>query len=115
YTVAATSDGTKLSNAIKDKNNGEVAAVRVKARYQSVQILPMQAYSDLLTFIKQYYLSLCRILEPTLGVKAKEDLATVLVRVMHKLHMAKYFLCDLIMSEVDVLGIYLFIFFRFIS
>ncbi|MCP9265225.1 Ras GTPase-activating protein gap-2 [Dirofilaria immitis] len=103
YTVTVTSDGTKLSNAIKDKGNSEVAAVRVKARYQSVQILPMQAYSDLLTFIKQYYLSLCRILEPTLGVKAKEDLATVLVRIMHKLHMAKHFLCDLIMSEVDVL------------
>ncbi|KAL3990743.1 GTPase-activator protein for Ras-like GTPase family protein [Acanthocheilonema viteae] len=103
YTVTATSDGTKLSNATKDKGNGEVAAVRVKARYQSVQILPMRAYTDLLTFIKQYYLSLCCVLEPTLSVKAKEDLATVLVRIMHKLHMAKHFLCDLIMSEVDVL------------
>ncbi|VBB34153.1 unnamed protein product, partial [Acanthocheilonema viteae] len=78
YTVTATSDGTKLSNATKDKGNGEVAAVRVKARYQSVQILPMRAYTDLLTFIKQYYLSLCCVLEPTLSVKAKEDLATVL-------------------------------------
>ncbi|CAG9536425.1 unnamed protein product [Cercopithifilaria johnstoni] len=103
YTVTATSDGTKLSNAIKDKGNGEVAAVRIKARYQSVQILPMQAYTDLLTFMKQYYLSLCCVLEPTLSVKAKEDLATVLVRIMYKLHMAKHFLCDLIMSEVDVL------------
>ncbi|VIO89307.1 Uncharacterized protein BM_BM7584 [Brugia malayi] len=103
YTVTATSDGTKLSNAMKDKGNGEVAAVRIKARYQSVQILPMQAYTDLLTFIKQYYLSVCRVLEPALSVKAKEDLATVLVRIMHKLHMAKHFLCDLIMSEVDVL------------
>nr|CRZ25620.1 Bm7585 [Brugia malayi] len=88
---------------MKDKGNGEVAAVRIKARYQSVQILPMQAYTDLLTFIKQYYLSVCRVLEPALSVKAKEDLATVLVRIMHKLHMAKHFLCDLIMSEVDVL------------
>ncbi|VDK74996.1 unnamed protein product [Litomosoides sigmodontis] len=103
YTVTATSDGSKLSNAIKDKGNGEVPAVRIKARYQSVHILPMQAYTDLLAFIKQYYLSLCCVLEPTLSVKAKEDLATVLVRIMHKLRMAKHFLCDLIMSEVDVL------------
>uniref|UniRef100_A0A915Q1A1 Ras-GAP domain-containing protein n=1 Tax=Setaria digitata TaxID=48799 RepID=A0A915Q1A1_9BILA len=103
YTVTATSDGTKLSNAIKDKGNNEVAAVRIKARYQSVQILPMQVYSDLLIFIKRHYLSLCCALEPTLSVKAKEDLATVLVRIMHKLHMTKHFLCDLIMSEVDVL------------
>ncbi|VDM95381.1 unnamed protein product [Thelazia callipaeda] len=103
YTVTATSDGAKLSSAVKDKSSGEVAAIRIKARYQSVQILPMQAYSDLLAFIKKHYLSLCCALEPTLSVKAKEDLATALVRIMHKLRMAKHFLCDLIMSEVDVL------------
>ncbi|VDN30043.1 unnamed protein product [Gongylonema pulchrum] len=100
YTVTATSDGTKLSSAAKDKS-GEVPAVRIKARYQSVQILPMQAYSDLLAFIKRRYLSLCCALEPNLSVKAKEDLATALVRIMHKQQMAKHFLCDLIMSEVD--------------
>lgn len=52
--MTATSDGSKLSGATKDKG-GEVAAVRIKARYQSVQILPMQAYSDLIAFIKYLF------------------------------------------------------------
>lgn len=61
---------------------------------------------------RRRYLSLCCALEPNLSVKAKEDLATALVRIMHKQQMAKYFLCDLIMSEVDVLGMLVIIFGR---
>uniref|UniRef100_A0A915A6L5 Ras GTPase-activating protein gap-2 n=1 Tax=Parascaris univalens TaxID=6257 RepID=A0A915A6L5_PARUN len=101
YTVTASSDGSKLPGLGKDK--GEAAAIRIKARYQSVDILPMYMYDELLRFVRLRYLSLCLALEPLLGVRAKEDFATALVRIMHKQRMAKEFLCDLIMCEVDVL------------
>uniref|UniRef100_A0A9J2Q6L1 Ras-GAP domain-containing protein n=1 Tax=Ascaris lumbricoides TaxID=6252 RepID=A0A9J2Q6L1_ASCLU len=101
YTVTASSDGSKLAGLGKDK--GEAAAIRIKARYQSVDILPMYMYDELLRFVRLRYLSLCLALEPLLGVRAKEDFATALVRIMHKQRMAKEFLCDLIMCEVDVL------------
>ncbi|VDK21072.1 unnamed protein product [Anisakis simplex] len=101
YTVTASSDGSKLPGLGKDK--GETAAIRVKARYQSVDILPLYMYDDLVRFLRLHYLSLCLALEPLLGVKAKEDCATAMVRIMHKQRLAKEFLCDLIMSEVDVL------------
>ncbi|KHN70906.1 Ras GTPase-activating protein gap-2 [Toxocara canis] len=101
YTVTASSDGSKLPGLGKDKS--EAAAIRIKARYQSVDILPIYMYDELVRFLRLHYLPLCLALEPLLGVRAKEDFATALVRVMHKQRMAKEFLCDLIMSEVDVL------------
>lgn len=54
--------------------------------------------------LRQSYLRLCVALEPVMSVKAKEDLATSLVRVLHKQGLAHNFLCDLIMSEVHALG-----------
>uniref|UniRef100_A0A0N5A921 Ras-GAP domain-containing protein n=1 Tax=Syphacia muris TaxID=451379 RepID=A0A0N5A921_9BILA len=101
YTVTGSSDGSKLPSLGKDK--GEVAAIRIKARYQSIEILPLHMYDDLLRFVRFRYLPLCLALEPILGVKAKEDFATALVRIMHEERIAKEFLCDVIMSEVNVL------------
>ena len=58
----------------------------------------------MIIFFRFRYLPLCLALEPLLGVKAKEDFATSLVRIMHEQRIAKEFLGDVIMSEVDVLG-----------
>ncbi|VDN50793.1 unnamed protein product [Dracunculus medinensis] len=101
YAITGGSDGNKSTNHSKDK--GEQAAIRVKARYQSVDILPLHMYDELLRFFRYRYLSLCKALEPLLGVKAKEDFATSLVRVMHNQKLVKDFLCDLIISEIEML------------
>ncbi|KAI1724499.1 GTPase-activator protein for ras-like GTPase domain-containing protein [Ditylenchus destructor] len=106
YTVGTKSEGSNgssKSSNIVSKNGSDVAAVRVKARYQTVEILPLKVYEKLLNITKVIYLPLCLSLEPELGVKAKEDLATSLVRILHRQRLAKDFLCDLIMSEVNAL------------
>lgn len=39
-------------------------------------------------------------LEPHLNVRTKDDLATSLVKIAHKLHIHTDFLCDLVLAEV---------------
>jgi len=104
YTI---SNGTEPSVrdrlSLGSRNNNDPPAMRIKARFQAIDVLPLTNYNRLCDFLKDNYLPLCLKLEPLLGVRAKEDLATSLVRILHKQQLVKEFLCDLVMSEVDVL------------
>ncbi|PAV61152.1 hypothetical protein WR25_22481 isoform C [Diploscapter pachys] len=106
YTVTPTTEtqSNRLATALGAKSNkDEQPSLRIKARWQTVEILPMRAYDELLQFLTYNYMPLCTQLEPILSVKAKEDFATSIVRILHKKKLAKEFLCDLIMVEVDAL------------
>ncbi|XP_011329978.1 probable Ras GTPase-activating protein isoform X3 [Ooceraea biroi] len=78
----------------------EPPALRVKCRFQSVDILPVQVYQEFLEYLKTDYPSLCEKLEPVIGVKAKEDIATALVAVMQREKKAPQFLADLVMMDI---------------
>ncbi|XP_050471998.1 ras GTPase-activating protein raskol isoform X4 [Bombus huntii] len=78
----------------------EPPALRVKCRFQSVDILPVQIYQEFLEYLKTDYASLCEKLEPVIGVKAKEDIATALVAVMQREKKAPQFLADLVMMDI---------------
>ncbi|XP_076231952.1 ras GTPase-activating protein raskol isoform X2 [Calliopsis andreniformis] len=78
----------------------EPPALRVKCRFQSVDILPVQVYQEFLEYLKTDYKSLCEKLEPVIGVKAKEDIATALVAVMQREKKAPQFLADLVMMDI---------------
>lgn len=60
------------------------------------------------SFEKQYlktdYMTVCDLLEPVIGVKAKEDIATALVAVMQREGYAQKFLADIVMADVDKIG-----------
>ncbi|CAJ0948239.1 unnamed protein product, partial [Mesorhabditis belari] len=101
YTVTSATEGSTKSKSSRD----EQPAIRIKARWQQVEILPLHAYDELLNFLmyKKNYLPLCQQLEPILGVKAKEDVATALVRIMHKKRLAAQFLSEVVMDEVTAL------------
>lgn len=107
YTVNNThsESGTSfIASALGGKSSSqETPSLRIKARWQSVDILPLRAYDALLETLKISYLPLCENLEPVLGVRDKEDVATSLVRIMYKQNLATDFLCDLIMKEVEKL------------
>ncbi|KAJ9574048.1 hypothetical protein L9F63_008574, partial [Diploptera punctata] len=76
-------------------------ALRVKCRFQSVDILPVQVYQEFLQFLKMEYKPLCETLEPAISVKAKEDIATAMVHIMQREGMAQQFLADIVMMDID--------------
>ncbi|GAV02560.1 hypothetical protein RvY_13106-2 [Ramazzottius varieornatus] len=94
---------------ILERNSGvksDDAAIRIKARHQVINILPLEKYSDLVEYLKLNYAQLCRFLEPRVGIKAKEELATTMVHIMHKLGLSSVFLVDVVMEELNVLDDY---------
>lgn len=73
YTVTGGAENTssRLGGLGSKASNTEQTAIRIKARYQSVDIMPMAAYDEFTDFLTGQYLPLCTTLEPILGVKAK--------------------------------------------
>lgn len=83
------------------ENKSENPLIRIKARYHTVQILPVDMYQDLSNYLTTEYCQLCEVLEPVVSVKDKEDIGTCLVTILQKLNKAKEFLTDIIMTEVS--------------
>ena len=51
-------------------------------------------------------MTISQLLEPAIGVKAKEDIATALVAVMQREGYAQKFLSDIVMADVEKIGDY---------
>lgn len=54
--------------------------------------------------MKANYGVICELLEPAISVKSKEDIATALVHIMQREGMARNFLADLVMMEIERIG-----------
>jgi hypothetical protein len=91
---------SSISASLTTSFSKDATCLRVKAKYQSVDILPMNSYHSFVEYIRYNYLNLMVKLEPHLTVRVKDDLANALVRIAHKLGIQTNFLSDLVLVEV---------------
>ncbi|KAM6971916.1 LOW QUALITY PROTEIN: disabled homolog 2-interacting protein-like [Aplochiton taeniatus] len=83
---------------------GPEASLRVKARFQNLQVLPIEKYKEFAEFVTVDYVGMCNSLQPLLSVREKEELAGALVHVLQSIGKAKEFLIALGSAEVERLG-----------
>ncbi|XP_063883792.1 ras GTPase-activating protein raskol-like isoform X4 [Scylla paramamosain] len=83
-----------------EKQDKTTPALRIRHRFQSLDILPLSQYGPLLQYLKENATPLCQLLEPVLPVKAKEDIATTLINIMQAENCAIAFLVDLVYTDI---------------
>ncbi|ETE60576.1 Ras GTPase-activating protein nGAP, partial [Ophiophagus hannah] len=71
-----------ISTPTVNKGKSGVPSIRIKSRYQTIIVLPMEKYKEFAEFVANNYTELCSVLEPVIND----------------------FLTDLVMSEVDRCG-----------
>ncbi|CAF1179254.1 unnamed protein product [Adineta ricciae] len=75
-------------------------SIRIKAKYQAIEILPIESYSHLQEYIRRDYLRLIRILEPHISLRDKDEIATSLTRIAQSLSFSTSFLVDIVQAEI---------------
>lgn len=58
-------------------------ALRIKARFNSTQVLPIDMYKRFAEYISVNYLKICSALSNTISVTRKDEIARILVSIMH--------------------------------
>lgn len=84
----------------KNSNKEPIPTLRIKCRFQSTDILPIDVYAEFQQYLKDHYRKVCECLEPDIGVKAKEDIGQALVLFMYAQGMAGAFLTDVVALDL---------------
>ena len=87
---------------VEKSSRRESPSLRLKCQFERVEVLPLQEYEALSYFVRDEYKSVCRMLERSLPVRAKEELARELVSVLHgAADAAEDALAELVVEEVS--------------
>jgi len=87
----------------KSTSKSEIS-VRMKTRYQSLKILPLELYKPFAEYLTTHYLRISQILGPAMNAEQKERVAGSMVRLMMDTGKLKDYLTDLMELEVKRLG-----------
>uniref|UniRef100_A0A336MXN6 CSON007884 protein n=1 Tax=Culicoides sonorensis TaxID=179676 RepID=A0A336MXN6_CULSO len=94
----------KHESISKSSTKEPIPTLRIKCRFQSIDILPLEVYSDFLSYLKENYKQVCELLEPVIGVKAKEDIGQALVLLMYAQGIVGSFLTDVVALDLLRVG-----------
>ena len=86
---------------VEKSSRRDSPSIRLRAQYHSIDILPLRDYEEFLYFLKDEYKDLCKLLEPNISVKVKEEMSNNLMNVFHAEEMAEDVLADLVVDEIS--------------
>lgn len=94
----------KHDSLSKGSSKEPIPTLRIKCRFQSTDVLPIEVYAPFQAYLKENYKRICENLEPVIGVKAKEDIGQAMVLFMHHQGMAAEFLTEIITLDLLRVG-----------
>ena len=87
--------------SVEKSSRRDTPSIRLKCQFQSIDILPLRDYEQLTKFLKDDYKILCKMLEPHISVKVKEELAFSLMSVFKTQDIAEDILADIVVHEIS--------------
>lgn len=90
----------KIDGRTSFVSKNESPVVRIKVKYDTTVILPLDSYTELLEYLQKNYLKLTNILEPVISTKNKDFIAKTLLKIFCGCGICEQFLVDVIMNEV---------------
>ena len=86
--------------SVEKTSRRETPSIRLKCQFQSIDILPLCDYEQLTKFLKDDYKMLCKMLEPHINVKVKDELSSSLMNVFNIQDIAEDILADIVVHEI---------------